>query len=137
MYKIIFIVLVLFFLSFTEAYSQNIPKEKTAKIDTVQKYFSNPLLNKVKQETFFPNKFPLIYNNSYNTNLDSLKLNPKIKLSNMKIVPNPLANFNKNLHSYFSYYSKNLPDYNLGVVGKYFSYLKNMFALYLAILSVM
>lgn len=137
MKRIIYIVSILFLLCLSEDYSQNIPKEKTTKKDTTQKLINDSLMNKIKQEKFFHNEFPLIFNNKYYTNPDSIGLNSKIKLNMVKIVPDPLANFKNNLYDYFSYCYNSKPNYDLGVVGEYLLYLKRMAALYLAILSVM
>jgi len=137
MKRIIYIVSILFLLCLSKGYSQNIPKEKTTKKDTTQKLFNDSLMNKIKQEKFSHNEFPLIFNNKYYTNPDSIGLNSKIKLNMVKIVPDPLANFNKNLHAYLAYCYNSTPNYDLGIVGQYLLYLKKMAALYLAVLAVM
>lgn len=137
MYKIIYIVSVLVLLFASDCYSQETNKEKSAKEDTVQKLNNDSLLNKIKSDKFLHGEFPLIYKNNRNTNLDSIRIKPGIKLKSAKVVSDPLANFNKNLHDYLAFYAKNQPNYDLGVVGRYLQIVRKITALYLALLAVM
>ena len=136
--KIIYIVSVLVLLFASDCYSQETNNEKSAKEDTVQKLNNDSLLNNIKKDKFIHGEFPLIYdNNNYNTNLDSVRINQGVKLNSVKVVPDPLANFNKNLHDYLAFCYKNRPNYNLGIVGRYLRIIRKVAALYLALLAVM
>ena len=137
MNKIIYIAYVLFFIMASECFSQETTEEKSARKDTVQKLSEDSLLNKMNEREFLFNNFPLIYNSRYNASLDSILLNSRLNLNSIKVIPDPLTNFKKNMYAYLSFYYNSLPNYGLGLVGRYLLYFKKMAAIYLAILSLM
>ena len=137
MNKIIYIASVLFFILASECYSQETPEEKAAGKDTVQKLNEDSLLNKLNEGEFLFNNFPLIYKGSFNDLPDSGQMNSGFNLNSLKILPDPLGNFKKNLYNYLSFCYNSLPKYDLGITGRYLLYLKKMTAIYLAILSLM
>ena len=138
--RIIYIAAVLFLLIASACCAQENEKREAAKKDTAQnllKLYNDALRINRGHQKFFNGIFPLLNNNNFYHELYLGQQQPGVKLQNAKAVPDPLADFKKNLYKLLALQYGAAPNYDLGEIGRYLLYLKNMTVFYLAILSIL
>ncbi len=139
MNRVLYIAFLIFFLTAAVCYAQKPKRNFITKKDSVQdtfKLYNQELLNSINQSKFFNKDYPLIYNNLFNRGSYPAKDKSGVKLQNVQIVNDPLAVSKKNLHNFLTFQYSSLPNHSLGAAGKILSYVKNMSALYIALLSI-
>ncbi len=140
MNRVLYIASLIFLLTAAVCYAQKTQQNFTTKKDSVHdmtKLYNDELNNNLNQLMFFNKNFSLIFHNYFTAGASSGLPKSWANLKDIKVIADPLANVKKNLSGFLSLQFNSLPNYNLGLAGKYITYLKNAAALYIALLSIL
>ena len=130
-YKIVFVFILL---TTPLCYAQEANKKGAAKSDTVQNIFKlqNEILNSyLRQKKYFNESYPLL-----NPGLDLSQLQSDFNRPGAYLVPDPLADFKKNLNKFLALKYSALPNYDMGVFTKFLKYVQMFTAFYFAAKSI-
>ncbi len=119
-------------------FAQETIKERVTPRDSAQKVFKlqNDVLRMyLNRSKFFNGEFSLAGNN-LNSEIDFSQLNSGEALHKGNPQGDPLAYFKKYLYKSLALQYGEIPNYDLGAIGKYLGYLKILAALILAAKSI-